>query len=359
MKVLYITNGVNGSGGLERVLSIKASYLADHYGYEIGILVLNNNHLNPFYDFSSKIHFFSIEVVGNPISYLNKYKIGIQHVVDSFQAQIISVCDDGLKGFFLPRIITTSAKWIYERHASIQLNTNQSFKGKIMQRIMFSQIANFSRFVVLTPSNIKEWNKKNVIAIPNPLSFQSNEINSLNNKVIITVGSHSWNKGYDLLINAWEQLEKKFPDWHLNIFGKIDNSQIFVNLSKEKKLNRINFHEPVKDIRSEYLKSSILVLPSRSEGFGMVLIEAMECGVPCVSFDCPSGPADIIKEGEVGFLVEKENVEELIEKMTILIEDEELRKAMGVNAKKYVKRYAPQEIVKQWDALFKQLLIEK
>ena len=127
MKLLYITNGINGSGGLERVLSIKASYFAEQLGYEVHILVLNNAHENPFYDFSSKIKFHSISVNGNPISYFLKYKRGVQDVGTLLKPDVILVCDDGLKGFFLPSLITTKAKWIYERHASIELNKQKGF----------------------------------------------------------------------------------------------------------------------------------------------------------------------------------------------------------------------------------------
>ena len=160
MTLLYITNGINGSGGLERVLSIKASLLAEEYGYNVHVLVLNNAHTNPFYEFSPKIKFHSIEVGGNSINYFNSYKKGIQKIVDQIQPHIISVCDDGLKGFFLPNIIKTHAKWIYERHASVLLNTDNGFKGKIKRQLMNWNIPKFKRFVVLTPSNIKEWKGK-------------------------------------------------------------------------------------------------------------------------------------------------------------------------------------------------------
>ncbi|HRP90889.1 MAG TPA: glycosyltransferase family 4 protein [Edaphocola sp.] len=356
MKLLFITNGINGSNGLERVLSIKTAFLADQAQYEVAILVLNHNHKNPFYNFNSKIHFYSIDVSGNPYAYYKSYKRGIQKTINDFQPNIISVCDDGLKGFFLPKLVKTTAKWIYERHASIALNTSQSLKGWIIKKLMFAQIQNFSKFVVLTPNNIKEWNQQNVIAIPNPLSFKSEISSSLEEPTIIAVGSHTWNKGYDLLIQAWEQLESKFPDWNVKIFGKMDPAEIFVNLTKEKQLKRIHFFEPTKDIQSEYLKSSLLVLPSRSEGFGMVLIEAMECGLPCVSFDCPSGPRDIIKNNEDGFLVAPQNVDALVAKIELLMENKLLRKQMGQKAKINVNRYSVENIMKEWLALYESVI---
>lgn len=100
MKLLYITNGINGSGGLERVLSIKASGFAEKQGYDVHILGLNQGNEKPFYEFSPKIKFESILVAGNPLQYWKSYIKGIQNVVDEIQPDIISVCDDGLKGFF-------------------------------------------------------------------------------------------------------------------------------------------------------------------------------------------------------------------------------------------------------------------
>lgn len=355
MTLLYITNGINGPGGLERVLSIKASLLAEEYGYNVHVLVLNNAHTNPFYEFSPKITFHSIEVGGNPINYFNSYKNGIQKIVDQIQPDMISVCDDGLKGFFLPRFIKTPAKWLYERHASVHLNTDNGFKGKIQRLLMNWNIRQFDQFVVLTPSNIKEWKGNNIIAIPNPLSFESLNTSSLENKKIIVVGSHSYNKGYDLLLKVWGNIEQKYSDWELNVYGKYDKNNTFVKMRDEMNLQNVKFHEPVKNIKDNYLESSIMLLTSRSEGFGMVLIEAMECGLPCVSFDCPSGPADIIKNDEDGFLINLEDVNAMTDKISLLIENKELRKTMGAKAKENVKRYSQHEIVKQWDELFKTL----
>lgn len=355
MTLLYITNGINGSGGLERVLSVKASMLAEEYGYEVSILCLNDAHLNPFYEFSPKIKLSSISVSGNPISYFLSYKKGIQKFVNELQPDVISVCDDGLKGFFLPKIIRTKAKWIYERHASIQLNTDNSLKGRLLKNLMHKQVTKFDRFIVLTPGNIMEWGKENVIAIPNPLSFGSSVENPLSQKRLIVVGSHSFNKGYDLLLEVWSKLELLFPDWHLDVFGKKDPQETYVKMAQEMNLKNLHFHDPVRNIQKEYESSSILVLPSRSEGFGMVLIEAMECGVPCVSFDCPSGPGDIISDGLDGYLIPELDTVEMEEKLKKLMTDEILRNEMGRNAKEKAEKYSASEIVQEWDELFNTL----
>lgn len=362
MKLLYITNGINGSGGLERVLSIKASYFAEKLGYEVTILSLNEAHLNPFYQFSEKIKMISIPVGGNPIRYIQAYKKGIQSTVDKVNPNIISVCDDGLKAFFLPSIIKTNAKWIYERHVSklIEANDNDSFLTQTLNQVKWKLMEVFGNtyhhFVVLTEGNKKEWRSlNNLEVIGNPLSFYPDTFSSLKNKRILVVGRQAYQKGYDYLLNIWSIIESKYPDWKLDVYGKKDSELKLEELKQSLELKNVHFYDPIKEIQNVYLNSSIYWMTSRYEGFGMVLTEAMSYGIPCVSFNCNYGPSDIIQNEIDGYIINDFNLESFAQKTINLIENEELRLKLGFNAKENIHRYAIESIAKQWDNLFKSL----
>jgi len=364
MKLLYITNQICGSAGLERVLSIKTDYLIEKYGYDIHILTMNQNDTPVFYDFNKNITFYDITVKGNPFQYFLQYKKGLRSIVKKVAPDVISVCDDGLKGFFVPRIIGKPCPMIYERHVSKNIEVKEdkvSTKTKLISSIKYGLMhigaKAYDRFVVLTTDNLNEWKLKNLQVISNPLSFYPDQNAPLEEKTVLAVGRQSYQKGYDRLLESWKKVSEKHPDWKLKVYGKKDERLNLDGLANTFGVSEtVEFHAPTKDILSEYLKSSIYVMSSRFEGFGMVLIEAMACGVPVISFDCPCGPKDIISDKEDGFLIPNNDTEGFAKTIIHLIEEKNIRKEMGIKAKKNSSRFLPEEIVPEWDTLFKSIV---
>ncbi|MDD7885824.1 glycosyltransferase family 4 protein [Flavivirga sp. 57AJ16] len=364
MTLLYITNQICGAAGLERVLSLKASYLADKLNYKVHILTLNQNQQPLFYTFSDKLVYHDITVKGNFIKYINNYISKIKAKVKEINPDIISVCDDGLKAFFLPHILCKKCPMIYERHVSknIQTQTDQvSFLHKIKTNIVYSIMGiaakKYDKFIVLTKDNLKEWNLPNIEVISNPLSFYPKVTSKLTNKKVLAVGRQCFQKGYDRLLKSWEIISKKHPDWSLEIYGKFEEGEPYKELATRLGISdSVTFYKPVKNIGDVYKESSIYVMSSRFEGFGMVLIEAMSYGVPCVSYNCPCGPQEIISNEKDGFLVENGNIKLFAEQVEKLIENQDLRLKMGVNAREKATQYFPDVIVPKWDVLFKSLI---
>lgn len=183
-----------------------------------------------------------------------------------------------------------------------------------------------------------------------------NQSRQENSKRIITAGRLVEQKGYDLLLDAWSKVHQKHPEWILDIYGEGEDKTMLLEKRKNLALeNSVLFHPPTLDIYQKYMDSDFYVMSSRFEGFGLVLAEAMSCGIPCVSFDCPHGPSDIIKDYEDGLLVEKENIKELADKICYLIENENVRIKMGHKARENVKRFLPENVMPQWKNLFESL----
>lgn len=170
------------------------------------------------------------------------------------------------------------------------------------------------------------------------------------------MGRHAPQKGYDRMFTLWKRVAQIHPDWVLEIFGTDNPDHSLKEMATSLQLKNIVFKEPVKDIEHEYLNAALSIMTSYSEPFGMVLIEAMACGVPCVAYDCPSGPRTIIRDGENGFLIPDGDEDTFVNRLEQLMQDHELRKKMGVAAKETASSYDMETIMERWDKLFRSLI---
>ena len=171
------------------------------------------------------------------------------------------------------------------------------------------------------------------------------------------MGRLSWEKGYDRLIDIWELVSRKSPDWQLDIFGE---GELEKNLSykiAKKHINNITIHPTTNNISYEFSKSSICVMTSYYEGFALVLLEALKHGVPCVAYDCPFGPASIIEDNRCGYLIDNGNTSLFIEKLNLLIENKTLRKEFSQAAIERAKAFDIDVVMKKWKEVFEKICI--
>lgn len=178
---------------------------------------------------------------------------------------------------------------------------------------------------------------------------------------MIAVGRLDYQKGFDRLIQAWSlvQADGRFADWQLDIFGQGEWKDMLQQMIYEEGLQaNAHINPPTKDIASEYVRSSLLVMSSHYEGFPMVMIEAMACGLPVVSFDYKCGPRDIIRHGENGLLVKDGDIRGLAEAMMMVMGDDAYRKRLSGAALNVVSTYSEEAVMGQWTRLFASLVRE-
>ena len=212
--------------------------------------------------------------------------------------------------------------------------------------------------VALTEGDATAWKRWNcnVFVIPNAVNLNNHSsISDCRNKSAIFVGRFSTQKGIDSLLKIWSLVSEKHPEWQLDIYGEGELRVHYLSVINEMGAN-VHVFAPTTNIMEKYRENSILLLTSLYEPFGLVLPEAMSCGLPVVAFDCPYGPAEIITDGVDGFLIQNRNVEAFADKVCQLIEDEALRKKMGEAGALSSMRYSPDRIMPQWKTLLENLV---
>lgn len=374
MKITYIYTALVTRGGADRVITEKANWLADH-GYDVMIVTDTQLGREPIYPLSDKVVLYDLAIdfsleYGHSLpvrvwwyfKLMRQYRKHLTEVLMKRQSDIV-ITTLGRDLDFLTKIKDGSVK-IGESHIARQFSRNfhlMEQKGglhkliaQIWRKKQEQDVSRLDALVLLTQEDANSWKGvTKLLVIPNPTPFYPNMSSLCESHKAISVGRLNEQKGYEYLIDAWAIVSKRHPDWILNAYGSGEIKEQLQMRIHEKGISKsLILNEPTPSIIDKYLESSIYIMSSRFEGFPMVLLEAMSCGLPCVSFDCPNGAKDLIKDGGNGYLVEYLNVKMLADSICKLIEDESLRMKLGENAKEDVKKYLPDNIMKLWVELF-------
>ena len=374
LKIVYLTPALYMAGGVERVLTLKANYFADHFGYDITIILTEGKDKPLFYPLSDKIKVINLNIGFEELwtcSFAKKIFVYLkkQHQFKKALTKELMRLRPDITVSLLRREINflndikDGSRKIGELHVNRanyrnfeadETNCIKQLFAKLWMHSLVSKLKRLDHFVVLTEEDKSAWPElQNICVIPDPLSFLPTQHSPLTEKRVIAVGRYVYQKGFDLLLQAWAKIEKNHSDWQMAIYGD-GNREPYEQQMKELGIDsgRCHLNGPTADIQKEYVNSSVFVFSSRFEGFGMVLVEAMACGLPVVSFACPCGPKDIVKDGDDGLLVENGNLNALTDSLIRLMGDADLRRRMAANGIKNVQRFSMMHIAERWKGLF-------
>ena len=370
MRILYVTDALAVWGGIERVLSEKMNYLVREYGYEVYVVTADQgSHPIPFpldrriqlKDLNIRFHqqykYHGIKRLLKYHELERLFRNRFETYISEIKPDVISCIRDGYTSNVLS--VKGNTPVIFESHAmyrDVVFENSTLFHHFVIyqKRRHFKKL---DKLVTLTQGDADDWKRvcKNVCVIPNIVHLnESGKVSQHDSKRAIFAGRFDLQKNIGALIDVWSRVQERHPDWVLDIYGNGELKPYYEEVVSKKTLN-INIFPAVSDIQDKYIESSMLLMTSLYEPFGLVLAEAMSCGLPVVAFNCPYGPADIIHDGIDGFLVEDRNIEAYSERVCQLIENQRMRYEMGKAATKSAMRYKAEKIMPQWNQLFKEL----
>ncbi len=380
MRIVYFYPDFKEFGGTQRVLVDKMNYLADCYSEEVILLTYSQGVSPIIYTLSPKVKHFDLEMDYIPLYRYNRFFRFFKMLKYDF---FLKKRFNTLMGKLKPDVVITTTYFynlvsivascsipyvrIMESHIGIRyLFSNSKESRKYIWKWMYEsyklnvitrKARKYDMLVALNQTDANDWRKyvktrviKNVVH-PNLMRKMSD----LQSKRIVFVGRLVEQKGVFDLLEIWKKVHQKHPDWYLDIYGDGELRKKLEKIIKSLKIG-ICLHSPVFDIFKRYAESSMLLLTSLYEPFGLVMPEAMSCGLPVVAFDCPDGPSLFIKDGKNGFLVKNRDVSAFSDRVCRLIDSIKLRRRMGNDALKSSANYAPEQIMPQWICLFKELL---
>jgi glycosyltransferase involved in cell wall biosynthesis len=366
MQLTLVSHAIT-SGGAERSMSIMANYWAAK-GWNITILTLDNGKEPPFYYLDPRIKHISLGIAKNSPNVLVALKNNWQRIGILRSAILASQPDLVISFLTSTNVLTLLATWrskipvIVDEQIYSLLDTGKLWR--MLCQLIYHQA---SQVVIVTERALQCFSPKIQsisTVIPNPAVIidteKSSSVKLLEKPSLIAIGRLTPQKGFDLLLKAFAKLVTKYPEWTLTILGEGQLRSELESLRTQLGLtNRVHFRGRVKNPYEFLKQADIFVMSSRCEGFPLSLCEAMACGLPVISTDCPSGPAEIIRDGVDGILVPNEDVSALASAMERLMSDEEERKRLAARAPEVTERFSLEKVMGMWEELIEVVIREK
>jgi len=343
------------SGGIERVITTLANKICD--AYDVTILVKDHN--KSFYDLDYRIHFTSLnnELKFDMKSKLSRFFSALNSVIENRKAINSFLANHDFDYYYLAHPLNVLefhlARGIRGKDTIISEHGSPDAYNLIYKAIKKWLYPKAKQYIVPTKTDTNYYLAKNFPAVYLP-HFKSDllyEKASLKKNIALSIGRFTEVKQQIKLLRIWNSLVKKnkTKDWQLFLIGTGELKKEFEKYIEEHNLQEFIFiFPPRQDVEHYYKKASLFLLSSKTEGFGMVLLEAISFGLPCVSFDCPSGPRDIIQNNKNGFLVELDDEKSFEESVLKLIEKPDLKSRMSVQSFQMSKTWDDHKLLQKW-----------
>lgn len=369
MKLIYCHADVYNPGGMERVLLNKLRWWVQRGGYELMVVTTDQHGRPPFYEFPPEVKMVDLGInykddngrnpIAKTLGYLRRRRLHRAALTELLMREkpdvVISLYPS--ESSFIPDIQDGSLKML-ELHYNKLFRLQYNRKGLLglADRLRTRQdekiVRRFDNFIVLTRQDADMWgNLPNLSVMPNAAVTMPHVEHQTGNHRVIAVGRLDYQKGFDRLLDAWALLPEPLrATWHLDIFGQGEWEE-----KLKRQIDRLGIgtsatiNKPTNAIFDEYAKSDFLVMTSHYEGFPMVMIEAMACGLPAVCFDFLCGPRDIIADGVNGRIVPEGDLQALASTMQQLMEHPEQLEEMSAHARKISEVYSQDSIMQRWE----------
>lgn len=378
MKIAYIIYSISNMTGIERMFVAQMNYLAENCGYGVTLLTYDQGDSPDAYPLSNSVrhidfgikrfHVYRYPALLRPLI-MWKWNRRLQRCITNIICEIapdIVVCSSyeisemrivlSLKD--VGRVVQVHSSYAQSggslRSRRIEHSLKLWYRRIFLFRRAVGLVCRFDRIVTLTQGDARLWDSPRVVVIPNPLMIEVPVQPVWRKKKIVAVGSLLLLKGFDMLLEVWAKVCDSHPDWQLEITGE-GLEEPFLRQQMQS-LPRVRILPRTNDITSRYMAGEIFTMTSRYEGFGLVLLEAMACGLAPVAFDCDFGPREMITDEHDGYLVPLGDINMFAERLSFLMEHEDVRLQIGANAIEKSKRFLPQEILPKFKQLYESLM---
>jgi len=354
-KILIYFNSLKPSGGIERVITTLANKFCEHYD----VTILVKDEAISFYKLGDRIHFLSLEneLKFNMNSKVSRMFSALNSVIENRKSLNLFLKNNSFDYYYLAHPLNV-LEFHLTRGISIK-DTVISEHGapnaynavyKVLKKWLYPKA---KQYVVPTTTDTEYYLGKKLPAVYLP-HFKSDlpyQRAKLERNIALNIGRFTDVKQQMKLLQIWNSLvnKKKIKDWQLFLIGIGELKEEFEKYIEEHNLQEFIFiFPPRQDVEYYYEKASLFLLSSKTEGFGMVLLEAISFGLPCISFDCPSGPRDIIQNNKNGFLIEVDDEKAFEESVLKFIEEPDLKTRMSDESFEISKTWDDDKLLQQW-----------